>query len=153
MSLFVPLTLLGCIFVLYLVNQIWTIIIKPNLSPIMKLPGPKRPSFLWGSMNEIFKAPAGDWHLEKIKIYGKTFVYKGFMNTNRFSTVDSRALGHILTRMDIYPKPNHIRLGLGRLLGEGLLFAEGADHKKQRKMMVRFDFLFSLFRSVADEEM
>lgn len=34
-----------------------------------------------------------------------------------------------------YPKPNAIRGDLGRILGYGVLFAEGDDHKRQRKIM------------------
>jgi hypothetical protein len=43
------------------------------------------------------------------------------MNTNRFCTVDTKTLGHILSRPDIYQKPAQVRKGLGRILGEGEL--------------------------------
>jgi hypothetical protein len=43
------------------------------------------------------------------------------MNTNRFCSVDTKTLGHILSRPDIYQKPAHVRKGLGRVLGEGEL--------------------------------
>jgi hypothetical protein len=45
--------------------------------------------------------------------------------SDRLTTVDPKALNHILANSMIYYKPSHLRLTLGQLIGEGLIFAEG----------------------------
>jgi cytochrome P450 len=35
----------------------------------------------------------------------------------------------------IYQKPEGLRFNLGNLLGDGLLIAEGHDHRRQRRIM------------------
>jgi hypothetical protein len=71
-------------------------------------------------MGFISKSEPGLWHEAMIEQYGETFAYKGFMNTNRFCTVDPKALLHILSRPDIFQKPPQIKQGLGRALGNGM---------------------------------
>ena len=53
-----------------------------------------------------------------------------------------KALGEVLvTRNYDFIKPSHFRSGLGRLLGIGILLAEGEEHKTQRKnLMPAFAF-------------
>lgn len=103
----------------YILQKLYIILIKPELSPLTRLPGPKRPSFLWGCMGLISHSKPGVWHEAMVEQYGKTFSYKGYMNTNRLCTADTKALHHILSRPDIYQKPWQIRKGLTRVLGEG----------------------------------
>jgi len=89
-------------------------------------------------MNEISRSQPGLWHQKIIQEYGKTLVYKGFMNTNRLCTVDVRGLGHILKNDGVYQKVPQFKKGLGRILGEknpGLVLSEGDEHRQQRKIM------------------
>lgn len=67
--------------------------------------------------------------------YGHTFSYKTLPSMNRFYTEDPVALNYILSHGDIFQKPSRTRRGLSDLLGNGLLTAEGADHKRQRKLL------------------
>jgi len=47
----------------------------------------------------------------------------------------------LVTKNYDFPKPAHIRYSIGRILGIGILLAEGDEHKKQRKnMMPAFAF-------------
>jgi cytochrome P450 len=50
-------------------------------------------------------------------------------------TTDTRALGHILQRSDIYQKPYPMRFALEKILGAGLIVAEGDAHRRQRKVL------------------
>ncbi|CAG8513752.1 12915_t:CDS:2 [Acaulospora colombiana] len=50
-------------------------------------------------------------------------------------TTDTKALQHILNNSIAYQKPEEFRYSLGDLLGHGLLFAEGHEHKRQRRIM------------------
>ena len=68
--------------------------------------------------------------------------YKGLLNSERIMITSPKALGEVLvTRNYDFIKPNHFRSGLGRLLGIGILLAEGEEHKMQRKnLMPAFAF-------------
>ncbi|KAL1746509.1 cytochrome P450 [Schizophyllum fasciatum] len=46
-------------------------------------------------------------------------------------TTDYRALHHLVTRDDIYYKPDATRYSLGRVVGDGILITEGEQHKQQ----------------------
>lgn len=47
----------------------------------------------------------------------------------------SLTVQHILNNMNIYIKPEQARRAIERVLGKGLLTAEGEIHKKQRKVL------------------
>ncbi|KAG0696180.1 cytochrome P450 [Suillus ampliporus] len=49
--------------------------------------------------------------------------------------MDTRALNHVLTHSSDYQKPSQVRYSLSRILGEGVLFVEGAQHRQQRRIM------------------
>ena len=51
-------------------------------------------------------------------------------------TVDTKALHHVLKDGYLYEKSDQIRHDLGAILGTGLLFVTGEDHKRQRKTIV-----------------
>jgi hypothetical protein len=53
----------------------------------------------------------------------------------RLLTADTRALAHILTHTDVYQKPAHTQRAIARLLGAGVLVAEGEQHRLQRKAL------------------
>lgn len=67
--------------------------------------------------------------------YGTTLKYKGFFFSDRLFTMDTRALNHVLTHSSDYQKPSQVRYNLSRILGEGVLFVEGAQHRQQRRIM------------------
>ncbi|KAG8855330.1 hypothetical protein FRB96_007128 [Tulasnella sp. 330] len=113
-----------------------TFFIKPYLSPLRDLPGPEKlDSYLLGHLPRIFKAPAGVIHEEWAAQYGPTFQYRGIALSRRFCTLDPKALNHILNHSDDYPKPPGSRAALVQILGNGVLVAEGDEHRRQRKIM------------------
>ncbi|QSZ30113.1 hypothetical protein DSL72_004633 [Monilinia vaccinii-corymbosi] len=78
--------------------------------------------------------------------------YLGILNSERVMVTNAKALSEVLTTRNYdFVKPNTIRLGIGRLLGIGVLLAEGDEHKVQRKnLMPAFAFrhvkdLYSVF--------
>lgn len=68
--------------------------------------------------------------------------YLGPFNQERLLITGSKALAEVLvTRNYDFQKPGSIRFGLSRLLGVGILLAEGEEHKFQRKnLMPAFAF-------------
>jgi cytochrome P450 len=68
--------------------------------------------------------------------------YLGMFNQERIMVTSPKGLGEVLTTKNYdFIKPSHFASGLGRLLGIGILLAEGDEHKKQRKnLMPAFAF-------------
>jgi cytochrome P450 len=74
-------------------------------------------------------------HNDWVKEYGPTFRYRILFGSVRFFTADLVALSYILSHSDIFPKPEQVRRNMGEILGNGVLSAEGADHRRQRKVL------------------
>ncbi|KZW00396.1 cytochrome P450 [Exidia glandulosa HHB12029] len=104
-------------------------------TPLRHLPGPKSESFIWGNLRAIFKADNSVIHEQWVKEYGKTFRYHAFLGQYRFFSTDTRAIGHILNNTQVWVKPELMRNSLAAILGEGVLFTEGEQHRKQRRIM------------------
>lgn len=104
-------------------------------SPLRALPGPKGTSWLYGNLKDIFNAENSVLHEGWVEQYGTTLKYKGFFFSDRLFTMDTRALNHVLTHSSDYQKPSQVRYNLSRILGEGVLFVEGAQHRQQRRIM------------------
>jgi len=68
--------------------------------------------------------------------------YLGILNSERLLIVSPRALGEVLTTKNYdFIKPSHVASSIGRILGIGVLLAEGDEHKVQRKnLMPAFAF-------------
>ncbi|CAG7850455.1 SubName: Full=Related to Cytochrome P450 {ECO:0000313/EMBL:CCA72147.1} [Serendipita indica DSM 11827] len=117
------------------VDFVW-MILRPRFSPMRALKGPSGGSLFFGHLKLAGnQQPVGAWHRAQLKKYGHVLCYKGFMNQDRLLTTDLKAIQHILTNSAIYHKPYEARYSLSRLLGRGLLFAEGNEHRRQRRIM------------------
>jgi hypothetical protein len=56
--------------------------------------------------------------------------YRWLFNEPRVLITNPKALGEVLVQRNYdFIKPSRIRVGLGRLLGVGILLAEGDEHK------------------------
>ncbi|KAF8147753.1 cytochrome P450 [Mycena galopus ATCC 62051] len=77
-------------------------------SPIRLLPGPKSTHWFYGNLREIFKAENSVLHEKWVEEYGPTIKYKIFLG-----------------------KPESARFALARMLGRGVLVAEGEEHRQQ----------------------
>lgn len=68
--------------------------------------------------------------------------YRGFLNQERLLIAGPRAISEVLvTKNYDFEKPSQMRLSIGRILGIGVLLAEGDEHKFQRKnLMPAFSF-------------
>ncbi|PVG01580.1 cytochrome P450 [Serendipita vermifera] len=105
-------------------------------SPLRHLKGPRTNNILFGHISEFHASrPRGSWHKNLIQKYGHVYVYKFLFNHDRLFTTDTKALQHVLSNSMIWQKPEGLRFNLGNLAGHGLLFAEGNDHRRQRRIM------------------
>ncbi|KAF8127233.1 cytochrome P450 [Boletus edulis] len=113
---------------------LWTVfqfVYHQLTSPIRHLRGPKGTSWIYGNMRDIWNAENSVLHEEWVKQYGNTLKYKGFFNSDRLFTMDMRVINHVLTHSNDYEKPSQVRYNLSQILGEGLLFVEGSQHRQQ----------------------
>ncbi|KAM0332611.1 hypothetical protein ACHAQA_002895 [Verticillium albo-atrum] len=113
-------------------------------SPLRSLPEPKGNHWLLGQFPRIGAEATGlpmiDW-VNNIPHEG-IIRYLGFMNQERLLISSPKALADVLvTRNYDFEKPNSIRWSIGRILGIGVLLAEGDEHRFQRKnLMPAFAF-------------
>lgn len=104
-------------------------------SPLRDLPGPEPSSWLFGNLKAISNAEPSELHDRWVDEYGPTIRYKVLFGRDKFYTLDTKALNHILVNTHIYQKPDDARYFFERVIGGGLLIAEDEVHKKQRKIM------------------
>ncbi|KAJ8061947.1 hypothetical protein OCU04_009733 [Sclerotinia nivalis] len=98
---------------------------------------PTVPGFpLWGQFFEIITSECGvpqrKWH----QVHGPIIRYFFPFGAERLAVADDDAIKQMTTRNPYnYPKPVRAKLWMVRILGEGVLLAEGAEHVHQRKSL------------------
>ncbi|KAI0152554.1 cytochrome P450 [Hypoxylon sp. NC0597] len=125
--------------------NVWRLILYPKFfSPLRGLPEPKGGSWLMGHFKEIRTKPSGIPMREWIATIPNDGIirYLAAFNQERLLITSPKALAEVLvTKNYDFQKPGNIRFGLSRLLGVGILLAEGDEHKTQRKnLMPAFAF-------------
>ena len=117
----------------------WAVIIYPRFfSPLRHLPTPPDNKFFTGQTKRILKESSGmpmrDW-TETVPNDGLIRYSVWFQE--RLLLTNPKVLGEVLvTKNYEFIKPKHFRNGLGRILGIGILLAEGEEHKTQRKNLM-----------------
>ncbi|KAK2069551.1 hypothetical protein P8C59_004119 [Phyllachora maydis] len=124
---------------------LWRVILYPKVfSPLRGLPGPTGNALFMGQYSRIRAQPTGvpmaDW-INSIPNEG-IIRYLGLFNAERILLTSPRALSEVLvTKSYDFTKPQQLRFALGRLLGVGVLLAEGDEHRTQRRnLMPAFAF-------------
>ncbi|BEJ12744.1 hypothetical protein CspHIS471_0212040 [Cutaneotrichosporon sp. HIS471] len=67
--------------------------------------------------------------------YGPTGRLRGLLGVQRIYTADPVAISHIFQNADQWPKSKSTGIMLRRMLGNGLITAEGTDHRRQRRVL------------------
>jgi len=123
----------GIAFSIWLV---WVSYIFPfYVSELRKVP--TIPGFpLWGQFSTIITqeigVPQRDWH----KKHGPIIRYFFPFGAERLSIADDEALKQMTVKNPYnYPKPDRAKQWMVRILGEGVLLAEGDAHVRQRKAL------------------
>ncbi|KAI0360870.1 cytochrome P450 [Trametes cingulata] len=111
----------------YLKLIVWT--------PLRILPGPSTPSWIYGNLKEIDAVENTALPDQWFEQYGKHFMDREFVMLPRLWTMDLRAIHHILTHHDDYPRPAENLKFLTYVFGKGLLFVRGEEHRRQRRIM------------------
>ncbi|KAL9131670.1 MAG: hypothetical protein Q9217_000481 [Psora testacea] len=123
----------------------YDVILYPHFfSPFRHLPSPPGASFWNGHFKRILEEPSGapqqDW-INSVQNDG-LICYRHLLNRERLLLTSPQALAEVLTQKSYeFIKPKQLRNGLARVLGIGLILAEGDEHKAQRKnLMPAFAF-------------
>lgn len=136
----------GSIFsAICLVYYVYAVVIWPRFfSPMRHLPMPAGGSFFNGQFAAISKEASGiplrRW-INDIPNDG-LIRYLHLFNHERLMVTSPKGLAEVLvTKSYDFVKPELLRSGVGAILGIGILFAEGDEHKVQRKnLMPAFSF-------------
>ncbi|KZT21967.1 cytochrome P450 [Neolentinus lepideus HHB14362 ss-1] len=104
------------------------------------MPGGAR--LLWGHELDVFKAPVGSKHSRWFKECGPAYRLKGALFHSDILVISDRiAINHMLTtKVYTYEKAPPARPIIERLVGHGIIWAEGEQHKRFRRLM---DTVFS----------
>nr|OQO22202.1 hypothetical protein B0A51_10867 [Rachicladosporium sp. CCFEE 5018] len=141
-------------------SAIWAIFIYPRFfSPLRDIPTPSDNRWFYGQTRRIMRdrngGPQQDWE-ENIPNDGLIRYSMWFQE--RLLVTTPKVLGEVLvTKNYEFIKPRQLRNGLGRILGVGILLAEGDEHKRQRKdLMPAFAYrhvkdLYPVFWSKSNE--
>ncbi|KAF3764976.1 cytochrome P450 [Cryphonectria parasitica EP155] len=123
----------------------WKVILWPKVfSPLRDLPEPKNLSWYNGQWAKIKALPNGSPMQEWAATVPHNGVirYLGLLNQERLLVISPKALAEVLvTKNYEFCKPSSVRFALSRVLGFGILMAEGDEHKTQRRnLMPAFAF-------------
>ncbi|KAF8514728.1 cytochrome P450 [Hysterangium stoloniferum] len=111
---------------------------RVRIHGVTQLLGPPPGPWLVGNMSDIDRAEnVGDAEFKWIKIYGPTICIKGpFGVRDIMFTADPKALQYILCSSGYrFPKSSDIRFVAEMVTGRGIVWAEGEQHARQRRIM------------------
>ncbi|KAJ8584424.1 cytochrome P450 [Rhizopogon salebrosus TDB-379] len=101
------------------------------------VPGPKSASFIMGNMKELYQGQAAEADFKWQAQYGNVVRFKALFGEDQLMISDPAALQYIFVRSGYrFPKLQD-RSALGKLVnGRGILWAEGDNHKRHRRVML-----------------
>ncbi|TFK51307.1 cytochrome P450 [Heliocybe sulcata] len=104
--------------------------------PFHNIPGPASASLLSGNLKQIFDSNGWDFHRSLLEQYGSVAKVAGFLGEERLFISDPLALYHIVIKeLPQWDEPRFFYRLNYLLFGDGVLAAEGEEHRKQRKML------------------
>ncbi|KAF8491338.1 cytochrome P450 [Russula emetica] len=104
-------------------------------SPLRNVPGPGGASWFKGNFTEVQETDSTRLQEEWVRKYGHVLKFQSLLWAQKLLTVDPVAVSYVLQNSDSFQKSELLRFSLGVFTGKGLLFVEGPQHKKQRRVM------------------
>ncbi|KAJ7600568.1 cytochrome P450 [Mycena floridula] len=102
------------------------------------LRGPPRTSWIYGYQPQLMEndAKAAKLYQSWAAEYGPVFAVPWTLGTTRVMVTDPKAVAHFYARETyVYVQNSLSRVAIANLFGEGILWAEGDVHKRQRKAL------------------
>ncbi|XP_044724797.1 cytochrome p450 domain-containing protein [Hirsutella rhossiliensis] len=124
----------------FVVWGVWSTFVYPHfVSPLRHLPQPEGAHWLLGHgrqiIGKLLGGPVRQW--VKDTPHDGLIRYLFLFNRERLVVVSPKALAEVLvTKNYVFEKPDALRGVLGRQLGNGILLAEGDEHKAQRRNLL-----------------
>ncbi|KAF8963608.1 cytochrome P450 [Flammula alnicola] len=103
---------------------------------VSDIPGPEPESFVIGNLRQYFQSQAGEIDFKWQEAYGGVVRFKGPFGEDRLLVSDPKALQYIyhISGYNFSKQPE--RREMTRMLtGRGIVWAEGHEHKRHRKIM------------------
>lgn len=126
----------SAIGVITILAILWAWPYREYMMPYSNLPGPKPTSIFWGNFGEILREETAVPHAGWISEFGNVFRYKTLFGRPRICMGDAAGLAYIAAHTYDYAKPEETIFALEQVLGQGaILTVEGADHRRQRKIL------------------
>lgn len=149
------LSLTSSILAVCTASAIWKIAQRLQRRSITYLRGPPSDSWLVGNLPQLLASDeAAEFDFKWTKEFGTAFRIHGSMGLEMLYLTDPKSLHYILNTTGYsYPRPQQIRATTRLIVGEGLVYAVGEHHARQRKLMnpafsfTTFPTFFKAFRS------
>ncbi|KAJ5899426.1 hypothetical protein N7495_004170 [Penicillium taxi] len=153
------------IAILLTVHTLWKIIYQLDLyprffTPLKHIQTPSRRRWLTGNTESLFNETPHQKIRQWVKSCPNEGLFRYYMvgNLERVVLTSPNALREVLVEKAYdFAKPELVRTSMRRIVGDGILIAEGDDHKKQRKdLMPAFSYrhikdLYPIFWSKSSE--
>ncbi|KAH9980692.1 cytochrome P450 [Russula compacta] len=104
-------------------------------TPLRNLPGPEKAHWYKGNFVDVEEPDSMRLQEEWVHTYGHVLKFHSFLGLPKLLAIDPVAISHVLQHSDTFQKSEILRFSLGTFTGRGLLFLEGPQHKKQRRVM------------------
>ncbi|KIM48379.1 hypothetical protein M413DRAFT_16317 [Hebeloma cylindrosporum] len=130
MAFAAPFVAVALLVVLYQIYRRFT------RTTISDLPGPEPESFILGNLRQYFQSQAGDIDFEWQEAYGDVVRFKGPFGEDRLLISDPKALQYIFQTAGYrFGKQAERREIAIMLSGRGIVWSDGDDHKRHRRIM------------------
>ena len=117
MPLFLPLPLVAAVLALVL-WRLGRVYARVHYNLLHILPGPPSPAVRRGWAWNFWTAAPTELHEDWVRTYGRTLQYRVLSDLCFFS-MDTKALAHVLSHVDVWQKPQRVRTVITEMLGKG----------------------------------
>ncbi|KAF8202079.1 cytochrome P450 [Mycena galopus ATCC 62051] len=103
--------------------------------PLAAVAGPKNRSFIFGNIQQTENDP--DQTKKWQEQFGPIYRFRGLFGMRHLYVADVKGLSHIVANDSQYERPPAVVGFRKRLMGHGILSVEGADHQRQRRILLQ----------------
>ncbi|KAJ3991976.1 cytochrome P450 [Lentinula boryana] len=127
---------LSILLVLHMLRNLWRRLQQQQESVKKLSVAPMKRNWIWGHELEIFRHEACKMHIEWSASMGPMYRVKSALFQPDIVVVnDTLAAQHIFQNAYTYVKAPAFRPIIARLIGSGIVYAEGEEHKYQRRLL------------------
>ncbi|KAG1751043.1 cytochrome P450 [Suillus lakei] len=104
---------------------------------LVDIPGPESASFFMGHLKEIYQGQAAEADFKWQAQYGNIVRFKGCLGEDQLMISDPAALQYICAKSGYrFSQPPDRRVLSEMINGKGIIWADGDDHKRHRRVML-----------------